>query len=705
MLVNYEKQDLENLRRPKKEKKQKGSRIFSRLGAKPKKTVTKSEKQKFLQQILRATKNITKPTLENINQVLTEEKVNASMAEKNVFLAAAQSQIDVKSLSVARNLVSKSFTYFFLSPFVSQEFLSNDYLYISYLASSISDKKMIAPYLKYKNVYIATQNALILNSNEKFKEYYYQDFSPECGSPNWFYTKTVDNYKTESGRQDSFYIDNIKYIRDVVLPEGSTRSAIVIYKEDFGLAKAIAKLNKLEKFYDKTELMKGVKNLDKNSGAYYVQASLKPTSFCPSILEFPPKIEVKLKYLFSYEIDIDKVFNDALSRLKSATEVFADVLKLFEFTTIDQFPNLVDFFSVVLLFVNRSEYQEKEISLLSDALELYNEFSYVIPGLSQLYKKFEKIVLQFIDSFDSGITIDKMISLYNNSSEYITAANIVNQGDTLTFIKRFKTLGLNLPMITNFFDDATTTLIMMIKKVANDILNPQEVQLDLVMEVRTLGTGLFQYLFMGEKQCICKIRSPCVFLGNLYGDFNGDTLKDNLEALKAKIAKTEDKLRMELVKEKQIISDYANNTKGILDELKKFALSTENLSQKDFINYIEKTKDVVDAAMKTKQDYTKEFVSILNDQMDLDEDGDIYDASTGSVVAIKSGGMSSKLKRMDPDKKKQILRDKDKQNKYFKVVRNNQESETVKQIIPNNEIPKARSKSGSKSVGKTQDKK
>lgn len=653
MLLGYQRQSLESLRRPKKDKKQKGSRIFARLGAKPKKSVTKSEKQRFLQQILRSTKNVSIPTMENINAVLTDEKVDASTAEKQVFLAAAKSQVDVKSLSIARNIISKSFSFFILSPTIVQDFLTNDYLYISFLASSVAEQFDIARYLKYKSASAATKNALILSSNQKFREYFYQDFSPECGSPNWFFTKTVTDYTVDSSRQKTFYIDNVKFVRDVIKPKGQVqgqeKTATVIYKEDFGLKKAIDKLNKIEKIYDKTELMKGVKILDKNSGAYYVQTSLKSTSFCPSILEFPTDIEISLKYLFSYEIDVDQVFNILISKFETSSSPFFDIIEIFTYITIDQFPNLIDFISVIYLI--KKDETQKNLKDFIELIDLYNTYSYVVPGLGQLYKKFEKVVLQFIDSFDSGITIDKMIAIYNNSSEYLNAANIVNQSDTLTFIQKFKSLNLALPMINNFFDDHTTTMIMMVKKIANNVLNPRDVETDLVMEVRTVGTALFNFLFKEDKQCICKIRSPCVFLGNLYGEFNADILQKNLEKLKGKIAKTEDKLQMELEKERNIISKYADNTKNLLDELTKVA-QNKDVSKQELLKYINKTKEVVDASLKTKQDYTSELADILTDKMDIDDYGDLHDYDTGETI-IKSGRTQDKSKKATSKVKKQ----------------------------------------------------
>ena len=270
----------------------------------------------------------------------------------------------------------------------------------------------------------------------------------------------------------------------------------------------------------------------------------------------------------------------------------------------------------VALLINPQGNQEVRESL-TDIWESYKNNKQIIGIYRKLYMMFKRLILTFLDSFNSRISIDKMEKIRKLSTEFIDNYELINRNiDDKEKVKDFiETFG-NINKMKNFLNDEILINAKMIKNASDKILNPASGdERDLEINVRALGLRLQQYLYGGELQLFNEIRSPNAFLANTIGDFGVTTLTELIKDVTNKILQKEwDK--DQILNEKEEILDA---TKKVVFDIIKDVRLDKTVEQK-VMNEIKKIKSVkIDQEKKKKRKVLQDKVVQDKENMMMDE--------------------------------------------------------------------------------------
>ena len=543
---------------------------FGNLKTKRQKKTNRSERQKYLDIVLRKT-NGANTTREQVREILANENINVNVAEQQLLFIAALNQVDNKALHLTQNLVSNPIT---CSYFTNSQinFVSSDYIHCCYLAFETAARLRISECVNLKKLTIASTYAMVLENPENFQEFYYEDFNSQITSPNWFFDVNVD-VGVEAENPQNFFLNNLQYVRGTINVGGKTAFIYYPYDDDRpeAVQEAIGVLNGMKKMYDKRNLKMGVKQITKNPGVYYLQMNITPTSFCPATLKFPDNQNLDVTYLFHYETIAEKML--ALLNQEQNYEIPLSTLGLYiGFTDLSQLPSVCEFLCVVyLLYFNRASEQAQQRMEWREVKAWFDVFRSdytVLLDLVKFFKVVEKLVLNFLDAFDVSITIDKINNIISLADKVLLEAETLYQGtmfDTVNFIKEDSVF----IYWKNFFRAEITTIAAMIKKTCTDILNPSiENTQNVVLQLRSIALMLYEMMANGSQPCFSKIRSPAAFLGNLFGGETYNSLQEVMNNLKQKVIRKVESERERVAREQQIVLDNANRTAEVLTALR-----------------------------------------------------------------------------------------------------------------------------------------
>lgn len=547
----------------KKRKQVKGAeKKYAELSSRPKKVTQKSAKQKCIDIIIKKGGNEVTPAL--INEVLADQKVAANDYEKAIIQQIVSSRIDLKSLPIAKNLVTKPLIFQILDDLSDTDFYTTDYLYWASIASKKANEDGVIDYVTLKNVVISSKNAMILDEKKEFDEFYIEDFDMKVSSPGWFYEENISEDVNASTTVTPFSVDGNRYIKQTIYPDG--QKPCDIYRiSTKNLSDAVKIMNDSKKIYSKGVLKSGIKKLTKTAGAYYVQTTIEPTSFCPATLHFYPDNQqgdaFSFKTILNFEVIPEKLIEYIKQR--SGDGIPQIITVFFSNMTVEYLASIHDFFSVVELTISTSD---PNWSSIKDFNKLCNDNSPCLRAYVKLYKTFEKMVLSFLDSFDIGITIDKLNNVLKNTNEFINEIEFLDQTMCPVFRDKFINLTINLVNCKNFFRTPLKTVALMIKRVVTFILKPTiDAGIEnIALDVRALGMELMSLLYDGTNPCIGKIRSPASFMGNVYGEFSITVLHEHLKKIKDDMIKSQRKVEEELKVLKTIKDNYVKKVDDIL---------------------------------------------------------------------------------------------------------------------------------------------
>jgi hypothetical protein len=592
-MENYNPQNIELLKKRPRQRDRGRAQRYSSLKAKQKKVSKKSDKQRYLDIVLKKTTGAN-TTGEQVDRVLAAENLIVNQSERTLLLTAALNQMDVRSFRLAPNLLNKPISIAIYNNMGNLNFLTSDYLHLNYLAMVEATNIGFQQFVELDSIYVASKEAMLLNDNtSKFTEFYYEDLNSNVSSPNWFFTGNVADPVFSA--RSNFFINGVAYNRFTITKDG--KEAICYTTENYSQDNALRSLNNMKKMYDKKELKLGMRLLSKSKGAYYSQMNLIPTVFCPSTLKFPENKTLNFGSVINYNVLPDKLLN-VLNTDQALGAILTTLQPLLNLIAIDQLPSLLEFLSVVKIVFNSRfpiNNQNAEWAWLSDAVTFYNNNSGPLNDLVKLYRLFEKSVLSFLDVFDTGISIDKMNNVLKYANDYVNDYDLLMQGDVEAVLTYF---GVErLPMCRKYGTINSKEFAVMIRRIASTILNPTVGTIEnLVVEIRSLGLALFDLLKLNAQPCLNKLRSPSSFLGNVLGGENYNFLVENLRTLRDKVNRANETIEQKNIREDAIRNASRTKINAALSALgERVGGVTQNvlnllmreMANRDFYNYNE----------------------------------------------------------------------------------------------------------------------
>lgn len=535
---------------------------YAELSSKPRKVAQKSAKEKCIDIIIKKGGTEANPAL--ISKILEEQKVNTTDYEKTIIQQIVASRLDLKSLPISKNLITKPMIYQITSEIKDTNYYTTDYLFWAFIGSATVNDNQLLEAIKLKNISLTSNNALILDEKKEFEEFYIEDFDMIVSCPDWFYD-TIIPADSPVETPKSFFINGDEYYCQQVKPTG--KNFCTLFRQvNTSVDTAIRIMNNSKKIYSKGILKSGIKKISKTAGAYYIQTSFEPTSFCPATLRFFNDNQHDDPIVFTILLNFE-IIPEKLVEIAKTTENFkpaAMVKTYFSKMTVDYLPSIHDFLSVLDLTLGTTNEDWSDIKAF---IKLCNENEPCLRAYVKLFKTFEKMVLSFLDSFDIGITIDRLNNVLKNTNEFISEYDFLQQTVCPVFQNKFLELGIELVFCKNFFDTPLKTVASMIKRVCEFILKPTtDVDIkNIAFDVRALGTELLKFLYNGSKPFIGKIRSPASFMGNVYGPYKKEVLSDHVEKVKKEIVKSELKLAEDLNRLKSIKENYVKKVSDVLN--------------------------------------------------------------------------------------------------------------------------------------------
>lgn len=510
-------QTLLSLKRPIKSKK---LRSIALLGKKTKRVTKKSDRENILSKLIK--KNIEvggmEQELKNLGLKGTEEEIK-------YFDALYRTKVDIRSWGFSRNLITKPLKLYFPDETDSQ-MITSDMLYWSYkgLTPFTNQNSIYKDFVKISKIHMCSKQAIILDNKIDIEEFYFEDLDKDVFCP--LYDQDFNFEFPDDSQQFTVFgkTYNVTSDEDYNVP-------IFIAPVDATPNDISNIMNKAKKFKDKKDLSVGIKTLSKTEGAYYFQHIITVTNFCPNVMTLQPgkNGEWTFNLLYEYEI-LPELFIETISKNFERAVNLIDTI-----TTWENVDIMYEIIAVTLLINTQGNVEIR--GSLNKIWESYKDNKQTIGLYRKLYSIFKRLILTFLDSFNSRISIDKMEKIRKLSSEFIDYYELINRNedDRTKIVAFLKTFGDSNNM-KNLLNDEILINAKMIKNVSNKILNPASGdEKDLEINVRALGLRLQQYLHGGELQLFNEIRSPNAFLANTVGNYTVDALKEIIEKVSVKI--------------------------------------------------------------------------------------------------------------------------------------------------------------------------
>lgn len=590
-------QNLVDLRKQTKQKKLKSIAL---LGKKTKRVTQKSDRENILSKLIKK-----KIGDEGMEQELKNLGLKGTDDEIEYFNALYRTKVDIRSWGFSRNLITKPLKLYFKDETDSQ-MITSDMLYWSYkgLTPFTNDNAIYTNFVKISKVHMCSKKAIILDNKTDINEFYFEDLEKDVFCP--LYDQDFDFSFPQNAQQFTVFGKTYKVTSNLnknvpilIAPANAT---------SIGIQNV---MNKAKKFKDKKDLSVGIKTLSKTEGSYYFQHVITVTNFCPNVMVLKPGKNGKWEFNILYEYEIlPELFIETISTNFDRAENLINTITSWENVDI-----MYEIIAVALLINPQGNEQVRDS--LTDIWESYKNNKQIIGIYRKLYMMFKRLILTFLDSFNSRISIDKMEKIRKLSTEFIDNYELINRNiDDKEKIKDFLETFGDINKMKNFLNDEVLINAKMIKNASDKILNPASGdERDLEINVRALGLRLQQYLYGGELQLFNEIRSPNAFLANTIGDFGVTTLTELIKDVTNKIIQKEwDK--DQILNEKEEILDA---TKKVVFDIIRDVRLDKTVEQK-VMNEIKKIKSVkIDQEKNKKRKVLQDKVVQDKENMMMDE--------------------------------------------------------------------------------------
>ena len=419
---------------------------------------------------------------------------------------------------------------------------------------------------------LGSTKAFALNSNTKTEEFYFQDSSASYSLPNSPLTneeaksQNANQYKITFLPNELFRYQRRNFIKATIKNEKTDKTAIILCPLGDNSAQvennirgyvqlALQTMVKIKQ--DEKSLVKGIKEIKYKSGVYFFEKTLFPTTFCPETLMNLPELEYNIMaeaesdptVIFDYWIaKPDSVYIEHLFNMENITDLI-EFLYVISVTQPNMFNGKNNIKSVIRIYFE----EDGKESVLK---------------YMKLYKLFCRTCLYFFDSFQRKASLERMNEVKKRIRETLRQYDTISSVQKTIFSNIVNTLGSGPALLcTNFSKYDIQGLLLGMEHCANLIVNnPTKEVEQLELEIRSLGSKIYDILITGNTPIICSVRSGGSFLQNIVG-------KNDYKEVKGFFTDLINKLRNQQVaqnikKEKKDVQDQQILKQNLIDNIK-----------------------------------------------------------------------------------------------------------------------------------------
>lgn len=529
--------DIEAMRKP--AEKEPKTKFTALLGRKQKRTVQKSQRETLISKMLR------NKTAKTAKTALADAGYSTTPLELPYFEAIYSSKSKVSTIPIARNLITKPIEIHSYAQ-IKSDFLTSDLLYWTYQAWLHTENKSFQPFVNLKSVAVCSLSEISLEKSNPIKEYYVEDFQTALSSPAWI--KNAD--LTLSATQNTFLYNNEKVTVFTTKPDNIQCFVVGTIKEE-AIKDA---LNKAILIETKTDLTIGIKQTQK-AGNFYIQTSIFPTNFCPSTIKLGTEVEFAV--LFTFTIDPDEFVN--LIRQGKLVQIPPEIIS---------WPHLsssASLAALIALTLGSVGANKEVIDIFRNFYDTYVTVKQIAGVYKRLYAQFERIVIQFVDSFNVRINTDKMESILKLANSFLaeTDAVIADKIYSAAMQKLFpETMATSA---RRFLQLDIRKIISSIKFCCEKIMTPSHDSSSIKQYVYATATEIYKLFPFTTDWIIPKLRSPYSVLGLVTGGMDEQTLNSIITQIQEDMLMKSEHLEILEKKEKQFKLDVVNK---VIENLK-----------------------------------------------------------------------------------------------------------------------------------------
>lgn len=624
-------QALNDLKTDLVKKKEKENRLkeLGFIGRKRRNKPIPSEKQTLLNTLY---KNKVS-SIEQVRGFINNAGYKANDDQVKHYFELASMNIHLYNMKLLRPLITSPMTIVLESPLHGTfTYLTTDLLFWAdkvHVAMDKSQDKNFLQCTELSKVFVYSERAIVHNKPKlELEEFYIQDFSTQLSFPNVKVGDIPEQYMSDwksfltVHRLFSIY-GKIYHFR------GTPDEKYGIFWDD-----SDKNLDSSKKIYEyiknsvrikkeKGELKKGIKEFNKTSKAFYFQDWIRPTTFCPSVIQLPSYAYVQAKTFFYMKLDPEEFMN-FLNRTNQLTFPLSSI-------TPENTHSFCELLRVALITVPAL----KDYEYYRNLIELYFLNVEIFKKIREHYIQFKKIILMFYDSFSSRIMIDRLLKISELCTKYLDDDDVLRASSVeLESAKAFysKMDEKIVSLTNNYFKNFTSQLVLLIKYVISELCvkNANTEQLEPL--VRTTGWAIYSCFYGNASQCIPETRSPCAFFGNLTGEYSAEYINQKLNSLFQKVYSRTISLEKGDSALKTDVAVLLREQKKKLTEkfVDAFNKMQENNYRKDFIqnqvyNLLTSDRDFADVGLGPN----------IENKMDMDDDIQVQDDNDNEITNVE----------------------------------------------------------------------
>lgn len=548
------------LDRFRKEKKAKELRDLAFLGKKKKRISKQSDREQILSKIIK--KNIKEGEM---GEELRKIGFKGADYLVDFFEVLYKSKVDIKSWGLSKNLITKPIKMYIPGEF-QNDLITSDMLFWSYQAADAVNNNVYKDFLKLSRVHICSAIPLFYQAEHEIQEYYYEDLDKNIFCPiypNGFNFAFPDNAK-------EFIIFGTRYKATAELPN----VPIFIAPATATSENIKTKVTKAKKFKDRKDLSLGIKKINKDEGSYYFQHIITLTNFCPTIMILAKSEETNQPWKFNVLYEFEVVPELLIESLTRNFDSIFDILD-----HIISWENLELVYEIIgVALLTNPDGNEATRTKLTEIWEFYKNNRHTLALFKKLFISFRKIVLTYLDSFNSRISIDKMDRIDQLCTTFIDSYESVNNNvEDKETAQKYANFFTTAERFKKFVNLDILVIAKGIKKICKTVVNPSRGQeAEIEQDVRAIAFRLFDLLYNGKDAMFDEIRAPNAFLGNTIGDSTENVLQQVLATLFGKVIQKEVENNMMQVDQEQIANDTKDEIMNILKKEVKLDNKTIN---------------------------------------------------------------------------------------------------------------------------------
>ena len=485
---------------------------------------------------------------EDIIKNAAEKGISPGTKEERDYFAQLVSMSlgnTIKKKSLMPNLMSTPLKIYSLMK-IANSFVTSDILY--WLSISYANFSSYFSIGTMKSVYVISQGPIIYEDPKKLDCFYAEDndtrFYTNITDPQVALTLTDPVPYDISG--DSYQLygtpDKQKQVYTLTIPGNLDQQRETIRNK---IANTIF-------IKTKSDLVSGIKIIDQESGAAYFQSNIKVTDFSPPTLNF--RNNVDFYCLSKYELDPNLLLNNIDLSVNDVR--FVNLLDL---------ENIHAFAELIGILCLKGGMSDELKNQLMKAYKYYVDNKPMFTLVKKMYSEFKNITLQYLDSFQNRIQLDRMEKLKEKVSNYLEEYDVFLNIPELDrfkseFLEPFKK---NCTNALNFMKSTQIKEAIELVKNALKVITDGNMKLTNIEEhVRAAALNLFKFMFNGTMPVLNNIRSTNSFLSSVTGNMTesglGEKINTFLEDIKNK------QLKMDDIKKKIELENVSDYQKGIV---------------------------------------------------------------------------------------------------------------------------------------------